>query len=90
MILNTILPKVTLVIVIVQSALSGTQRHKSSLDGRQAIESNNGDMSKQYARIYARGNALIRKFYTCLEYVKYTLFKSYMYFIIYMSAVVLP
>ena len=35
------------------------------------------DMARQYKRIYAQGNALIRKFYMCTEDVKCTLFKSY-------------
>ena len=37
----------------------------------------NDDISRQYKRIYAQGNALIRKFYMCTESVKCTLFKSY-------------
>ena len=37
----------------------------------------NDDISKQYKRIYAQGNALIRKFDMCTESVKCTLFKSY-------------
>ena len=36
----------------------------------------NDDISRQYKRIYAQGNALIRKFYMCTESVKCTLFKS--------------
>ena len=38
--------------------------------------SDNDDMASQYKRIYAQGNALIRKFYMCTEGVKCTLFKS--------------
>ena len=34
------------------------------------------DMARQYKRIYAQGNALIRKFYMCTEDVKCTLLKS--------------
>ena len=37
----------------------------------------NDYISRQYKRIYAQGNALIRKFYMCTESVKCTLFKSY-------------
>ena len=48
----------------------------------------NYDMSRQYKIIYARCNALIRKFYMCTESVKRTLFKSYC-ISLYMPAVVL-
>ena len=34
-------------------------------------------MARQYKRIYAQGNALIRKFYICTEDVNCTMFKSY-------------
>ena len=37
----------------------------------------NDDISRQYKKIYAQGNALIRTFYMCPESVKCTLFKSY-------------
>ena len=37
----------------------------------------NDDISRQYKRIYAQVNALIRKFDTCTESVRCTLFKSY-------------
>ena len=41
--------------------------------------SDNDDMSRQYKGIYAQGSAykFIPKFYMFIEYVKYTLFKSY-------------
>ena len=35
------------------------------------------DIARQYKRIYAQGNALIRKFYMCSEHVKCTLFRSF-------------
>ena len=35
------------------------------------------DMARQYKRIYAQSNALIKKFYMCTEDVKCALFKSY-------------
>ena len=35
------------------------------------------DMTRQYKRIYAQGNTLIREFYMCTEDVNCTLFKSY-------------
>ena len=35
------------------------------------------DMARQYKRINAQGNALIRKFCICTENVTCTLFKSY-------------
>ena len=38
--------------------------------------SDDDDMARQYKRIYAQGNALIRKFYMCTEDVKCTLLKS--------------
>ena len=38
----------------------------------------NDDISRQYKRISAQGNALIRKVYMCTESVKCTLFKSYL------------
>ena len=34
------------------------------------------DIARQYKRIYAQGNALIRKFYMCSDHVKCTLFRS--------------
>ena len=34
-------------------------------------------MTRQRNKIYAQGNALIRKFYMCTENVKIALFKSY-------------
>ena len=34
-------------------------------------------MARQYKKIYAQGNALIRKFYMCSESVNTTLFRSY-------------
>ena len=40
------------------------------------VLSDDDDMARQYKRIYAQGNALIRKFYMCTEDVKCTLFKS--------------
>ena len=39
--------------------------------------SDHENISRQYKRIYAQGNALIQKFHMCTESVKYTLFKSY-------------
>ena len=35
------------------------------------------DMTRQGNKVYAQGNALIRKFYMCIENVKIALFKSY-------------
>ena len=34
-------------------------------------------IARQYKRIYAQGNALIRKFYMCSDHVKCTLFRSF-------------
>ena len=39
--------------------------------------SDDDDMTRQRNKIYAQGNALIRKFYMCTENVKIALFKSY-------------
>ena len=39
--------------------------------------SDDDDMTRQRNKIYAHGNALIRKFYMCTENVKIALFKSY-------------
>ena len=39
--------------------------------------SDDDDMTRQRNKIYAQGNALIRKFYICTENVKIALFKSY-------------
>ena len=39
--------------------------------------SDDDDMTRQRNKIYAKGNALIRKFYMCTENVKIALFKSY-------------
>ena len=39
--------------------------------------SDDDDMTRQHNKIYAQGNALIRKFYMCTENVKIALFKSY-------------
>ena len=39
--------------------------------------SDDDDMTRKRNKIYAQGNALIRKFYTCTENVKIALFKSY-------------
>ena len=39
--------------------------------------SDDDDMTRQRNKIYAQGNALIRKFYMCTENVKLALFKSY-------------
>ena len=39
--------------------------------------SDDDDMTRQRNKIYAQGNALIRKFYMCTENVKISLFKSY-------------
>ena len=38
------------------------------------------DIARQYKRIYAQGNALIRKLYMCSDHVKCTLFRSFLYF----------
>ena len=39
--------------------------------------SDDDDMARQFKRIYAQGNVLIRKVYMCTENVKCALFKSY-------------
>ena len=39
--------------------------------------SDDDDMTRQRNKIYAQGNALIRKFYMCTEHVKIALLKSY-------------
>ena len=35
------------------------------------------DIARQYKRMHAQGNALIRKFYMCSDHVKCTLFRSF-------------
>ena len=99
MILNTVVLKVTLIfscknskIYTFQTLLNGEtlpRVSKYKYLGHIITEDlcDNNDISRQYKRIYAQGNAFIRRFYMCTESVKCTLFKSY--FIVYMPAVVL-
>ena len=38
---------------------------------------NDEDFAREYRKMYAQGNSLIRKFYMCNEAVKTTLFRSF-------------